>query len=74
MDVLRDGKILLSTQVAFPEESTAEVYASRGYKGKEDTPNSTDGVFRNSLAGNMADSVLGNLHDGYTLSKVIRVG
>lgn len=74
VDVLRDGKILLSTQVAFPEESTSEVYASRGYKGKEDTPNSSDGVFRNSLGGNMADSVIGNLNDGYTLSKVITVG
>ena len=74
VDVLRDGKILLSTQVAFPEESTSEVYASRGYKGKEDTPNSTDGVFRNSLAGNMADSVVGNVTYGYTLKKVITVG
>lgn len=73
VDVLRDGEILLSTQVAFPEDSTAEVYASRGYKGKEDTSNSADGVFRNSLDGNMADSVSGNLRDGYTLTKVITV-
>lgn len=74
VDVLQDGKIILSTQVAFPEQSTAEVYASRGYKGKEDTPNEEDGVFRNSLAGNMADSVTGNLTDGYSLRKVITVG
>jgi hypothetical protein len=47
------------------------VYVSRGYKGKEDTPNEEDGVFRNSLSGNMADSVIGNLTDGYTLRKVI---
>ena len=73
VDVLQDGKILLSTQVAFPEESTAEVYSSRGYQGKEDTSNEKDGVFRNSLAGNMADSVSGNLSDGFTLSKVITV-
>lgn len=73
VDVLRDGEILLSTQVAFPEDSTAEVYTSRGYYGKEDTSNSADGVFRNSLEGNMADSVIGNLNDGYTLSKVITV-
>lgn len=73
VDVLRGDKILLSTQVAFPEERTAEVYASRGYKGKEDTPNARDGVFRNSLVGNMADSVTGNLGDGYTLRKVITV-
>lgn len=74
VDVLKENKIVLSTQIAFPEESTSAVYASRGYKGKEDTPNSTDGVFRNSLVGNMADSVTGNLSDGYTLNKVITVG
>ncbi|RIW13605.1 intradiol ring-cleavage dioxygenase [Algoriphagus lacus] len=73
VDVLKDEKMILSTQVAFPEESTSAVYASRGYKGKEDTPNEKDGVFRNSLAGNMADSVTGNLQDGYTLRKVITV-
>ncbi len=74
VDVLQAGKIVLSTQVAFPEKSTAEVYASRGYKGKEDTPNEEDGIFRNSLSGNMADSVTGNLTDGYTLRKVITIG
>ena len=74
VDILKDEKILLSTQIAFPEERTAEVYACRGYHGKEDTPNSEDGVFRNSLAGNMADAVTGNPEDGYTLSKVITVG
>lgn len=73
VDILRDEKILLSTQVAFPEDITAEVYSSRGYKGKEDTPNKKDGVFRNSLTGNMADSVSGNLSDGYTLRKVITI-
>lgn len=69
----QEKKPLLNTQIAFPDESTAEVYASRGYKGKEDTSNSDDGVFRNSLDGNMADSVSGNLRDGYTLTKVITV-
>lgn len=74
VDVLKEGEIVLSTQVAFPEKTTAEVYASRGYHGKEDTPNATDGVFRNSLAGNMADSVTGNLSEGFTLKKVLTVG
>lgn len=74
VDVLKEGKIILSTQVAFPEQTTSMVYASRGYKGKEDTPNESDGVFRNSLTGNMADSVIGNLQDGFTLSKVITAG
>lgn len=74
VDVLQGEKIVLSTQIAFPKESTAAVYASRGYKGVEDTPNETDGVFRNSLDGNMADYVAGNISDGFTLSKVITVG
>jgi protocatechuate 3,4-dioxygenase beta subunit len=74
VDILKNDKIVLSTQIAFPVESTAAVYASRGYHGKEDTPNDRDGIFRNSLAGNMADSVTGNIEDGYTLNKVITVG
>jgi len=73
VDVLQRGEIPLSTQVAFREASTAEVYASRRFLGKEDTSNEKDGVFRNSLPGNMADSVSGNLSDGFTLSKVITV-
>lgn len=73
LDVVKDGDIILTTQIAFPEAITSEVYASSGYKGKEDTPNEKDGIFRGSLAGNMADSVDGNLQDGYTLTKVITV-
>jgi protocatechuate 3,4-dioxygenase beta subunit len=74
VDILKNDKIILSTQIAFPKESTDAVYASRGYKGEEDTPNESDGVFRNSLAGNMADYLAGNLSDGFVLSKVITVG
>lgn len=74
VDIIQGEKIMLSTQIAFPTESTQAVYASRGYKGPEDTPNDRDGVFRNSLAGNMADKVVGNLEDGFTLTKVITVG
>lgn len=73
VEVIKDGKSLLATQVAFPESSTSVVYSTQGYKGKEDTPNADDGLFRNSLAGNMADSVTGNLKDGFTLKKTITV-
>lgn len=73
VDVVQEGDIIMSTQIAFPEAKTSEVYASVGYQGKEDTPNEEDGEFRGSLAGNMADSVEGNLQDGYTLTKVITV-
>lgn len=73
LDVVKEGDIILTTQIAFPEAITSEVYASSGYRGKEDTPNERDGIFRGSLDGNMADSVDGNLKDGYTLTKVITV-
>ncbi len=73
VEVLDGEKSLLSTQIAFPEESTAEVYASRGYKGREDTSNSSDMLFADSIFGNLADSLTGNLSDGFTLSKVITV-
>ncbi|PZV85390.1 dioxygenase-like protein [Algoriphagus aquaeductus] len=74
LDILQEGEIILSTQIAFPKKCTLEVYASRGYKGEEDTSNERDGIFRNSLEGNMADSVSGNLEDGYTLFKLIITG
>ncbi|WP_332913565.1 hypothetical protein [Algoriphagus boritolerans] len=39
---------------------------------RKSAQNESEGVFRNSLAGNMADE--GDLSDGYTLRKVVKVG
>lgn len=68
-----DETSLLVTQIAFPEDISETVYASAGYNGAADTKNKKDGEFKNSLTLNMADSVAGNVTDGYTLTKTIKV-
>ena len=67
------GTSLLVTQVAFPEDISKTVYSTTGYNGEFDTKNKKDGEFKNSLDLNMADSVSGNVTDGYTLIKTIKV-
>ena len=67
------GKSLLITQIAFPEAISKVVYATQGYKGNFDTPNTSDGIFSDSLTHNLADSLTGNTTDGYTLTKIIKV-
>ncbi len=66
-------KSLRISQIAFPENTYTEVYNSAGYIGAPDTPNTRDGVFSNSLSSNMADTVTGNIEDGYTLKKILVV-
>ena len=65
---------LLVTQIAFPETITSEVYSSTNYAahGQADTSNTRDNVFSDSLANELA-ALTGNLTDGYTLSKTIKV-
>ena len=67
------GKSLLITQIAFPEDISKAVYATLGYKGDFDTSNTSDGEFSDSLTQNMADTVTGNITDGYTLTKILKV-
>lgn len=69
----KKGNSLLVTQVAFPEEVSKEVYASAEYKGGADTSNQRDSIFRNSLTDNMADGLTGNMENGYTLTKIVKV-
>jgi len=68
------GTSLLVTQVAFPENISEQVYTTALYasRGQADTPNNSDGIFRNSLSEELAD-VTGNANDGYTLTKTIVV-
>lgn len=74
LEVLTEsGTSLLVTQVAFPVSVYTTIYASTGYNGAPDTSNSQDNIFSDSLEENMADSVTGNLTDGYTLTKKITV-
>ena len=68
----KNQQSLLVTQIAFPDEISEEVYATDHYKGSADTTNIRDGIFRNSLEGNLG-SVSGNTTDGYTLTHTIIV-
>lgn len=66
------GSSLLVTQIAFPEDVSEMVYATSGYNGSADTSNTRDGIFSDSLDGNMG-TITGNTTDGYTLSHTITV-
>lgn len=74
LEILKSsGSSLLITQVAFPENISNAVYATQGYNGNFDTSNTSDGIFNNSIAENMADTITGNPTDGYVLTKTIKV-
>ncbi|WP_299883526.1 intradiol ring-cleavage dioxygenase [uncultured Lacinutrix sp.] len=64
------GGSLLITQVSFPDDISNTVYATTEYNGVADTNNSNDGIVESA---NLADSVTGNITDGYTLNKIIKV-
>lgn len=64
------GVSLLITQISFPEDVSNTVYTTQAYNGPADTNNISDGIVS---VGNMADSVTGDLTDGYTLNKIIKV-
>ena len=64
------GTSLLVTQAAFPEDVTNTVYttATSYYtKGKQDTTNSNDNVFSDSIDSELAD-VSGDITNGYTMT------
>lgn len=69
-----NNRSLLITQVAFPEDISNTVYAESDYNGDFDTSNNRDGIFRDSLDRNLADSITGNTTDGYVLNTIIKVG
>lgn len=70
----KEGKSLLVTQVAFPEDISGKVYSSPLYaaRGTADTPNTRDNIFADSLSDQMA-AITGNIRDGFTLTKTIVV-
>lgn len=70
----KNGRSLLVTQVAFPEEASKKVYSSTLYsnRGQADTANDRDNVFADSLSEQMG-TITGNLTDGFTLSSTIVV-
>ncbi len=64
---------LLISQVAFEEGPVNEIYATEHYHGPADQENESDMLFANSLEGNMADSLTGNIKDGYIMLKTLIV-
>ncbi len=70
-----DGTSLKVTQIAFPTDICNTVYTTAAdYKdrGTQDTSNSNDNVFSDSLANELA-SVSGSVEEGYTLTHIITV-
>ena len=70
------GVSLLVTQIAFPTDVCDTVYTtatSLYTNGKQDTSNTRDNVFSDSLVSELA-TVTGNITDGYTLTHLITVG
>lgn len=68
-----NGNSLLVTQIAFPENISTTVYANQAYNGVFDTSNTSDGEFADSVDQNMVDSITGDVQNGYTAQKTIRV-
>lgn len=70
-----NGRSLLVTQIAFPTDICDTVYTSATglyTRGKQDTPNLRDNIFRDSLERELA-RVTGSLAEGYRLEHVIVV-
>jgi protocatechuate 3,4-dioxygenase beta subunit len=67
VDVLVNGQRVKSTQMAFPEDVTAQVYAQGAYaaKGQNSTTNARDNVFSDGTSTEMAN-VSGSPAAGYT--------
>lgn len=64
------GKSLLISQISWDENISNTVYASQGYNGNADTNNKNDGIVSDA---NLAESLTGNVIDGYILTKTIKV-
>lgn len=74
VEVTVNGRSVKVTQIAFPEEVNAAVYASGVYasRGLNPTSNARDGIFSDSLASELA-TVTGNPASGYTAAFTVGV-
>ena len=74
LEVFVNGASVKTTQMAFPEEATAAVYAQGVYasRGQNPTTNARDGIFADGVASELA-TMSGNLESGYTASLQIGV-
>lgn len=70
-----DGTTLLITQIAFPTDICNTVYTTASpynTRGTQDTSNTADHVFSDSLASELA-TVTGSVSAGYTLTQIVTV-
>jgi protocatechuate 3,4-dioxygenase beta subunit len=67
VEIFVNGSLVKTTQIAFPEDVSAAVYATGVYasKGQNSTQNSTDGVFSDGTTDEMA-TLTGSTTTGYT--------
>lgn len=74
VDVWVGGRLVKSTQIAFPESTSAEVYRQGVYasKGQNNTTNANDNVFSDGVSLEMA-TVSGSPSSGYSASLQIGV-
>ena len=74
LDVFVNGSLVRTTQMAFPEDVTAAVYAQGVYasRGQNPTTNSRDNVFSDGVSNELA-TMTGNVTSGYTASLQIGV-
>jgi protocatechuate 3,4-dioxygenase beta subunit len=74
VDVFVNGSLVKTTQVAFPESTTAGVYSTGVYasKGQNPTSNASDNVFSDGTQSEMA-TLTGNTSSGYTASLTIGI-
>ena len=72
VEVTRNGQVLKTTQIAFPDSVNAEVHGSGVYasRGSNPTTNTRDGIFADSINSEMA-SVAGNPSSGYSATFTI---
>ena len=74
LEVFVNGSLVKTTQMAFPEDVTAAVYAQGAYASRGQTPttNSRDNVFSDGVANELA-TVTGSITSGYTASLQIGI-
>jgi protocatechuate 3,4-dioxygenase beta subunit len=74
VNVYANGRLVKTTQIAFPEDVSAEVYASGVYasRGQNSTRNSSDNVFSDGVQYELA-SVVGSAASGHTATLTVVV-
>src|SRR5207244_5410844 len=74
VDVYRNGSVVKTTQIAFPEGVSAQVYATGVYAshGQNTTTNASDNVFSDGTSLEMA-ALSGDTTSGYTAALTIGI-